>query len=573
MGMRYQPTGTPEPRDNRENGDDRPAEAAESEMVDLGESPLPSRLDVPPASVRAHGRRLDPRLAAGVAVSIVVVAVLGTGPLAPKPTTGPSHAPPSSLVAVESSPAPTDACPVNSVDPVKPPVVSFGQLNTFLTRKPAFGTGASIDAVDVVAPVAHVVQVDAARRMQLRIPDVSCVELLGIDLFDAGRPHGTALTVRAPAPLERGSKQLTWDGPPAGDWIVRVALQLRTPGGETDSIWAVYLYRLNSGYVAWQSPVPSSGAGGSPDGGPIVTPAVACGPLLVDTVPPGVELRVGATVAAGVLGEYQWRSTTVTNDVREALLSAGPIEVDGPVTLAIAGNTCATSWYITAGVLPVAGEPSDRQYYIDQAPDNPSNNPRLAAQNVFSFASLPVLGTFVLQTSLEFENGDRETVYWLLHAPVGPVPNAFVVAEGSPDPIPLALGCGVEVSSEGRYGVEVCEQRWPTLPDGPALDLAAAGSLRIAFGSERISGWVVELATRTEIETGGRPQCPYTLTSGYSGLGLGDLELPPLPSGDWIMRVSLTSRDGENSVAVPYFVRVRVEGAPTPLPTPICGDF
>ncbi|MCI0345273.1 MAG: hypothetical protein L0221_07485 [Chloroflexi bacterium] len=540
------------------------------EIVELHETRLPTRLDVAPTSVGAGAKtpRLHARLAAVIAVAIVMIAILGTGPLAPQPSPSPSDRPaPSNDTAVATNAPETTADPCPTVDR-KLPMVTLGSA-----RLPHAATASTPEAAGFEVPTKYVTEVRPGQRISIVLNDRRCVELVGIDIVDTNHANREGLTVRIPSPLEPNARSVAWDTPPAGDWVVRVAVLLRGFAPEDAAAsWAIYFFRVNSGFVAWASPVPEVAAGQGD--GPLVTPAASCASVPDDPAPPAVELHVGEQATRGILGEYDWRGMAFAGGVQEALLASGPIEVDGPVTLRIAGDVCATSWYITAGVLAMGGEePMDsQQYYIDQSPENPSNDPQIAAQNAFS-PGLSVFGTYVLRAAFEFANGDLETAYWLLHVPLGPLPEARAFAGGSLDPVTLLQGCGAEFSTEDGYGVEVCSADWPTLPDGPQLALAADNDLHIGADSRPISGWVVQFAQLAEIEAAAHPGCPYILTSGYSGLGLESLVLPAFPPGAWVVRVTLTYRDAEDSMTVPYFVRVSVEGEPIPLPAPRCGDF
>ena len=567
MGMRYQPTGTPEPRDNRENGD-RLAEVAESEMVDLGESPLPSRLDVPPASVRSLGRRLDPRLAPVVAVAIVVVALLGTGPLASHPSPTPSGSQHVGLASI--TPEPTeDPCPPATA---KPPTISLGSRTTFAVRAAVSALGQTPDGPAVEVPVKRTVDVKPGAPMRLDVLDRRCIELVGIDLIDTSRPTGDALMVRLPAPLDEGSRTVDWDAPPAGDWVVRVALKLRAPlAGDKAGPWAVYFYRMNSGYVAWASPVPDGADGGTAQG-PLVTPAVPCGPLPTGgTTPPVVDLVAAGASHPGLLGDYRWNGVVVSAGVPASVNQLTPIAVSAPFELLIEGRVCATEWRIEVEAWPGFGNVFGATGSLDQSPENPGQHPEIASQNTFMFQQ-DAYGTYIIQASFEFESGEHEVVYWVVQAASPATPDAHLAAQSSGDRVALVRSCGASFQIGDRYGNEICtDMLWPELPNGPILSVDAESELRLDAGGQLIVGWSVEYVDQASIAlTGRNPGCVVALTSGYSGVGLSSLEVPPLPPGAWSVRVSLTVRVGTDSLTVPYFTWLEVAGEPGPSPSQGC---
>ena len=567
MGMRYQPTGTPEPRDDR---DPSPDDAAGSELVDLGESRLPSRLDVPPASVRSLGRRLDPRLAPLVAVAIVVVAILGTGPLAPHPsqTPTPSWSASDPIVAISSTPESTDACPARGATA---PTVNVAANTAFPAEgAEAVGTGEAIQDTDVVAPVDRSIQVEAGARMRVTLSDVRCLDLVGIDLFATSHPRSQPLVIRVPAPFERGFRTADFDGPASGDWIVRVSLQLH---GSAPGPWAVYLFRLNTGFVTWEAPVPSASTD-TPEG-PLVTPAVPCGPWPSDSAsPPPVDLVVGETAVSGIPGSSRWHGTTVGQHPLDEVAAANVIDLAQPYTLRIADAICATGWQIGAGVLtPGVLTPADPPFtelvYIDSSPDNPGNEPRVAAQNTFAHTP-DALGAYVIRASFTFPNGDFETAYWPVRVAVPAGPEAHIAVRPDGDAVTLSVGCGLTVSrSDGTYGSEVCGTSMAAPVGSPQLVLSEGDELRADASGKPIVGWTVTYFDRSAPSPPiGAAICGTALTSGWSGVGFGSLTIPALPPGDWSLSIVLTVKEGDDTYSVPYWAFVKVQGTTSPSPMP-----
>lgn len=554
------------------NGDKRPRDPAggddaggeqTSELVELSETRLPTKLEVAPAAVglRDGRRRLDPRLGAGIAVAIVLIAVLGSGPLAPRPSPSPSPMPSDIGVASVSPSATLDSCP--GADQ-RPPTVTLGAAPS----APARAATAPGDA-GFEAPTEHFMEVSPGARMLVELNDRRCVELVGIDIADTANPTRSGLTVRAPTALEPDRRSANWQAPPAGDWIVRVSVLLRgLAPSDADTPWAVYFFRLNSGPVAWASPLPS-GVGGVAEV-PMVTPTVPCGSLPYPDRPPAVHLEVGDTVVPGIRLYYDWRNREFEKSVAEGLAAVPPIELAWPFTLRIVGDFCATSWTVMAGPMPAGEAEFAATLGLEQSPLNEANSPNVAAQNTFAIAQ-EAYGTYVIEAALTFENGDRESMYWLVHAAMPALPVARVIPGPSEEPVVPVAGCGAAFQSGDRYATEVCIPFWADVGAEPPLGLPSGSALQVDADGETIVSWSVAFADAPSlVMSGGVPECAMNLLSGVSDVGLEVIALPELPVGDWVVQISLTVRTATGFSTAPYYLHVRVDGQVSPAPNAAC---
>ena len=546
-------------------GDPTPEQEPGSDLVDLGETRLPTRLDVAPTSVgEGRPRRLDARVAVVVAIAIVAVAALGTGPLAPRPRPTTSPIPTTSPDVGAASPEPTDPCPV--VTP-QPPLVFVGAINQFTVRAVAAGTGVNFKDLEVVVPVAQTLELQAGVRMRTSVSDNRCVDLVGIDVIDTSRPTGNPLTIRVPAPFATAARSATWEAPPAGDWVVRIALRLRERALAGTGSWFVYFFRLNSGYVPWASPVPDGVIKG-PDDGPFVTPAVPCGPIPTDgSLPPAVDLVLGGTSVPGILGSYHWRGTAVEKNPIAEVVTAEQIELTGPYSVELAGGVCATSWGIGAGLLGATDPPFVELTTLDSSPDNPKNDPAVAAQNKF-LVMAQVLGEYVIEGRFTFQNGDTEVRYWRVRVAVPSVAEGHLLGAPAGSPVAMTVGCGRAIQQpDGTYGSELCATSWIEPPAMPTISVPAGGTLRADVGGLGIVSWNVEYLEPAHIAEG---SCQ--LTSGYSAIGLQGVDIPAPAPGTWSVRVTLSYRDARGDIyTAPYFVRFEVapeDASPGPTPSP-----
>jgi hypothetical protein len=548
--------------DQRPTG--RPDVEAGSELVELGETPIASHLEVDPVSVSSRAdriRRLDPRLAVVGAVAIVTLAVLGTGPLVPGPSSSATPGPTRSSEVGLASASPTataDPCPIV---PLPAPAVTLNPRHQYgIQSGPAVVSDTATD-VGFVPPVDRSLEIGAGYRMEAVLSDDRCVDALGIDLHGTSQPGHAALTIVPLGPLA-GGRTVGFDAPPAGDWVLRVTVRLRGPTFST-APWAVYFFRLNVGYVAYESPVPEGFAGPSEE--PLVTPAVPCGsPDLAAAVPPAVELEDDNGLhVAGILGEYRWNGHASIETGLPDLSAVTPIDLTTgePIALRVADQVCAVRWRIEAGTTPEAGQPLESTWSWNELSENPSGNPIVAAQNVFPVTAI-AFGNVVISATFDFSTGDHEVVYWRAKMASLPIPEAQVAVEPSGIPVAPVVGCGISVQfANGTGGGESCGPSWPELPGGPILTTSAGTTLRVDLPGWKIVSWLAQYAAQSAVRpSGNSPDVVGELESGSSSVGFASVEVPSPPSGEWSVLLSLGLRQDADVFYVPYYVRINVTG-------------
>jgi hypothetical protein len=430
--------------------------------------------------------------------------------------------------------------------------VTLGQTNQYPIEAAFGGSGGSIDSIDVVVPVERYVAVEGGVSLRLLVTQSTCVGVLGIDLVDASHPHGAPLTARLPTPLSKGERSVIWRAPPSGDWVVRVAIRMRGPAqvlsGATDNPWLIYLFRLNTGAVAWANPVPS----GADPGGVDVTPAVPCGPEST-AGPPAAQLLLNETAYPGTTGSSRWRGVVVDRMPVDEVTARPPIALTSAASIEIEGAACAAGWQIEAGLLGDVDGQWAGLYAYDSVPlDDPGN----ASQNIFSVPD-GVLGAYVIKARFSFESGDFLEAYWPVTVEKPPVAEASIKL-ASRD-VPMVVGCGMSYQGADRQGLEICASSWPE-PEGVAtVAIDARSTFRSSVTGETLTGWYLSYTAEQE---SGPSDAFCDLISGNTSVGVSSIEIPAPPPGSWSVRAILTYSVKGGTYTVPYFVRIVVPGDP-----------
>ncbi len=536
------------------------------EFVDLGERPLRGGLQVDPVSVAnppAGPRRAEPRLVLLAAVGLVALAALGGGPLAPEPPSSASPGPsamsePSAPVAIAS------ASPSPAADPCPPAGLRAPSAVLSPTNRAGISSGPAPFVRDVadagfVPPVDQALEVGAGFRMRVELTDARCVEAIAIALSGTGVPGGQALTVSTVT--QNAGRRHAFNAPPAGDWVLRIAVRLRGSRFE-DAPWAIYFFRLNVGYVAYESPIPEIPPGPSVE--PLVTPAIAC--VALDTgapLPPAVDLvRGDGSRTPGVLREYRWQGAagSGTGSPDPSTLDAVVLEFGEPITIRLADDACAVRWRIEARRVPDTGQPLEVIGVWEESPENASGNPAVAAQNVFAVGAVAV-GSIVIHATFDFQTGDREVVYWRAEVAGLPIPAIRVAADPGGQPVAPVAGCGAWYQfASGASGGDECGPSWPELPDGPFLMLAEGGLLRADAPGWTVTGWSARYAPQSDVVPSGNNPGTTELVSGWSEVGFASVQIPAPPPGEWSVQVFLTLRRDGDTISSPYYVRLQVTG-------------
>ena len=232
--------------------DDADPRLPRADLTDLGERPLVRSLEVPPGPLGPSGRRWRPGpravMLGGTAVIILAVVSAGLIGFGSVPPASPSPASPSSA-ALDGlgSPSPTaDAC-TTVLAGMALPAVTLTSPALLGQRRQVATTVARVDDAGFVPPVDRTVEIAAGALMRVEVGDARCVNELRVDLHGVALAGGDALAVGGLVPLSDG-RRYTFSAPPAGDWVLRVGLHVAAPA-EFAGTWAVYFFRVNSGYV------------------------------------------------------------------------------------------------------------------------------------------------------------------------------------------------------------------------------------------------------------------------------------------------------------------------------------
>ncbi|MEO8470308.1 MAG: hypothetical protein ABI573_11660 [Chloroflexota bacterium] len=543
------------------------AESAESgdtlDVVELGESKLRDSLTVDPAPVRdgpgGFGRfRLH--LVIPIVASVVVIALLGSGVFRPRPQALPS----ASVVAIvppsmaDGSPSPSvESCPTNAGTDVIPTIV-LAARNQFGHRTAATLTSAVVDELGFDPPIDNPVEVGAGYAMALILNDARCVDVIRLDIHGTALSGSSSLAVSI-SPTPDGRKY-GFSAPPPGDWTVRVAIRLRAPS-LASAPWAIYFVRMNVGYVAYASPLPSGASPVTTDG-QLVAPVLPCGPVEVGaSMPPSVDLVTSAgRRVPGALGDYTWAgSSHVVGDPSMAAVEPTDLGFGAPFTLEIAGAVCAVRWQIFAAPLPGVGQSLQPRWNFDDFTDNPNADPQIAAQNVFNYLAV-ASGDVVVRGLFEFPGGSSEVMVWRVRLPANGIPLPIISGAGTDATSPMVVGCGTsfELADGNAFG-ENCLWTWPDLRGGPAVRVKDGSMFHVAVPGFTIYAFS---ATYQMPNPDGVPwntsDSSRALADGSNSLGVPGIDVPVPAAGVWDVQVFLTARDGSVGFSTPYFVRMTV---------------
>ncbi len=513
-----------------------------------------------------------------IVLAIVSAGFIGSGSV---PAVSPSPAASSSpALGGLGSPSPTaDAC-TTVLAGMALPAVTLTSPAQFGQRRQVATTVTRVDDAGFVVPVDRTVEIAAGASMRVEVGDARCVNELRVDLHGVAIAGSDALAVGGLVPLSDG-RRYTFSAPPAGDWVLRVGLRVAAPA-EFAGLWAVYFFRLNSGYVAYESPLPSfvvAQGGGSE--GPLETPAIPCiapsagtrNPLSVDLVRSNGESIPGIPATGP---QATWESAMGSGPLPPAIegLPPTPLDVDEAVEFQIAGAVCAVRWQVDAGRLPAQaggpGGPFDQPWWWAGQTDNDGRDPAIVAQNVIGVRVASV-GDFVVRLVVDIPDLGGEAILWPVRVAGPELPAARIAG---PDGVFVTMtprcGASYELTS-GTYAADACVPSWPLLPDGPVLDVAAGSLLRVDAPGWTILRWWAQYADRrTVADAGGLLDDVSHLADGGSDLGFASFELPVPPRPDpstmssddaaygWLIQVSLSVRTADGVTTAPYYARVRV---------------
>ena len=551
----------PDPTGRRRAPSDPEDRGDTLDVVDLGESTIRGGLTVDPVPVRDGPRglrRFRLHVAIPVVAGVVVVALLGSGTFRPEPQASPS----ASVVAIvpssvaDESPSPSvESCPVNAGTDVIPTIV-LAARNQFGHRQTATITSAVVDELGFVPPIDNPVEVEAGFVMALTLDDPRCVDVVRLDIHGTAISGSSSLAVSmSPAP---DGRKYAFQAPPPGDWTVRIAIRLRAPS-LASAPWAIYFVRMNVGYVAYASPLPSGGPP-VPTDGQLVTPVRPCGPVEAGrSRPPTVDLVTSAgRRVSGVLGDYTWiGASQVVGDPSMAAVEPTDLALGAPFSLEIAGSACAVRWQIHAGPLPGVGQPLQPRWILDGFTDNPTGDPQIAAQNVFNLTAV-ASGDVVVRGSFEFPGGTSETVYWRLRLPLSALPIPIISASATDPATPMIPGCGAtfELADGSGFG-ENCLWTWPDLRGGPALSVKDGSMFHLAVPGYTIYSWSGSYQVPNPDGVPWNTSDSWkSLADGTNSLGVSGIDVPVPPAGAWDVQVFLTVRDGSVGFAAPFFIRM-----------------
>lgn len=551
----------PDPTGRRRAPSDPEDRGDTLDVVDLGESKLRDGLTVDPVPVRDGPSglgRFRLHVAVPVVAGVFVVAVLGSGAFRPGPQASPSASDvaivPSS-VAFESPSPSVESCPVNAGADVIPTIV-LAARNQFGHRQTATMTSAVVDALGFDPPIDNPVEVDAGFVMALTLDDPRCVDVVRIDIHGTAISGSSSLAVSmSPAP---GGRKYAFQAPPPGDWTARVAIRLRAPS-LASAPWAIYFVRMNVGYVAYASPLPS-GAPTVPTDGQLVMPVRPCGPVEAGASrPPSVDLVTSAgRHVPGVLGDYTWiGASRVIGHPSMAAVEPTDLVLGAPFSLEVAGSVCAVRWQIHAAPLPGVGQPLEPRWIFDDFTDNPAADPQVAAQNVFNLIAV-ASGDVVVRGSFTFPGGTSEVVYWRLRLPLSAMPIPNINASANDPGMPMIPGCGATFDlADGSAVGENCLWTWPDLRGGPALRVKNGSMFHVAVPGSTIYSWsTMYQMPNPDGVPWNTSDSSRSLADGSNSLGVSGIDIPVPPAGVWDVQVFLTVRDGSVGFSAPYFIRM-----------------
>ena len=385
----------------------------------------------PPAviSTARRGGQARPRLplgpgrGAGLAalVLVLLIAGIGLGGL-----TAPSH-PSTSPLGSRSAPGP--ACRPLERDAV--PVLVLGSTGSadtadgVVVRAPAPASGTQ-PAGWRLPPAGQDLRAAATDRLTLVNPLGICLASVAIDYLPwDGIPVSNAISQPTPqvlmtAPVDPPSSRVVLDGPPAGDWVLRVTSRFIGPDGTTATTMSYF--RLLSG--AQPSP--------SPRIVPLVTPAVPCN-TAGRSSSTDVTLLVGdGPGIAGSPGSVPV-GQAIPPDVPVVHVPAGRSAI-----LVADGEACATAWILDYRAIATGAT------MLTDVQANPSEDPGVASQNRWLLRS-PADDLLVVAT-FHFADEPDITRTWRVIRDPFVLPAAFVVG---PDGARVAAGagCGTSVTS------------------------------------------------------------------------------------------------------------------------------
>ncbi len=553
----------PDPTGRRRARSDPEDRGDTLDVVDLGESTILGGLTVDPVPVRDGPSglgRFRLHVTIPIVASVLVVALLGSGAFGPMPLASPSASVfvvvPSSVAGESPSPS-VESCPANAGADVIPTIV-LAARNQSGHRRSATMTSAGVDELGFVPPIDNPVEVEAGFVMALTLDDARCVDIVRLDIHGTAFSGSSSLAVSmSPA---SGGRKYAFQAPPPGDWTARVAIRLRAPS-LASTPWAIYFVRMNVGYVAYASPLPS-GAPTVPPDGQLVMPVQPCGPVEARASrPPSVDLVTSAgRHIPGVLGDYTLAgASNVVGDPSMAAVEPTDFALGAPFSLEIAGAVCAVRWQVHAAPLPGVGQPLQPRWMFDEFTDNPSDDPQVAAQNVFNLMAV-ASGDVVVRGSFAFPGGTSEVVYWRLRLPLSALPIPNIKASAADPGVPMIPGCGANFDlPDGNAVGENCLWTWPDLRGGPALTVKGGSMFHVAVPSSTIYSWS---ATYQMPNPDGVPwrgsDSPSVLFYGDNSLGVSGIDVPVPPAGVWDVQVFLTVRDGSLGVSAPFFIRMTV---------------
>jgi hypothetical protein len=179
------------------------------------------------------------------------------------------------------------------------------------------------------------------------------------------------------------------------------------------------------------------------------------------------------------------------------------------------------------------------------------------ARGLLDAAFVPPLGP---ETTLRLETDGalRYLVSVRSWAPVSPVFRPPVVRlSGGASTVPGFAGCGIGFRlADGTQTAESCGPSWMPLPDDRAVPVTTGTELVLAIDDAwAITEVQADLAVHDEIVPSGRD--PRTRPHGIVADGGARVVIPPLPAGDWGLRLTVSAQLDGRAFTVPFYFRVR----------------
>jgi len=530
---RHAPTGTAEGSRLGRSSDPDEADLDIEDVEVVAAGGISNRRPVRAASRRPGTPAISLAIAAMAIAVVGLVAAGGLGGPSPTPTTDSVLSTPSPPSTLRVGATPNPGCRQLDAGASLPPFrLAAGPGDTGVrglpgTPRPRFGTAypdwhlPGPELALEAAPASDLRLVLATGVCAARVEVEAAPAELG---NDPGLPDRQELLREFLDPVR---DHVDFVAPSRGDWGLRIVVEYWSADSTGNArVEAFFRVRLGRG--------PFSSASGAP--GPVVTPAVPCGPAPTRSEDIVLALTTGGSdPVPGV-------------EPGDEL----PVVVVGPgeaIEIAVATSACATSWTIDVGT-------ADSSTTIDGVP-NPADDPASAAQNRWRFTLL-ALDEADLVVSARFGPSVLVERRWRVTGAPFEVPAAFVVAaDGRRAEAHPGCGLGLELANGfsmedecGSIGYDGSGARFE-VDAGEVVDLEVPGWT--------IVRWTGQCGQLTEVDG--------VNVFEYEGCGLGGFAVdvgasaPParflLPPGDRIVMllITATTLDGDR-FTVPYFLPV-----------------